>query len=84
MFGAGIYFAEHSSKVRKITMQCNFAIIVIIIIIITINIIIIIFRAISTCMVSEGAMVVLNTKTGPATLVTGKTLSLAGEELALI
>ena len=77
MFGAGIYFAEHSSKVRKITMQCNVAIIVI-------NIIIIIFRAISTCMVSEGATVVLNTKTGPATLVTGETASIAREELALI
>ena len=66
MFGAGIYFAEHSSKVGKITMQCNFAIIVII------NIIII-CRAISTCMVSEGATVVLNTKTDLATLVTGET-----------
>ena len=71
-------FTLRNTAARWERLQCNVAIIVIII-----NIIII-FRAISTCMVSEAAMVVLNTKTDPATRVTGETPSLAREELPLI
>ena len=64
MFGAGIYFAEHSSKVRLcccVARLADFS-----------NIII--FRAISTFTVSEVATVVLNIKTDLVTLVTGESL----------
>ena len=64
MFGAGIYFAEHSSKVRERLLCCQADFI---------NIIIIL-RAISTFTVLEEATVVLNIKTDPATLVTGETV----------
>ena len=64
MFGAGIYFAEHSSKVREREIvlpgsQTSS---------------LLFFRAISTFTVSEVATVVLNTKTDLATLATGQSL----------